>query len=347
MNDNSPFFKNHIKDHVYDKQLGIINNDYFLKYINHLINSNTFFSTYLLDVDNLKKINDNFGRIIGDQVLNDLVKILKSETKDIGYLFRIEGDKLAIIIENIVNYDEVWAFSRKLLQSIRTNSYPYLDNKNIYPITVTCAVSRFPLDAHSQNEIIDNLNTAIFRGKKKGKNCFIIYNKSLHKNISITEDKNELNAVGLVNYIFFQFKYNDNELALSNCAHMLGNYLNVKRVSILSNTAIETLYSENSYESDTKKELDYKLSFTFDELEIIKLIYISKLDFNLDKNLNSFMKRRGDRSLLVYKLDDSNKDINNYLLIESEIERIYSNDEMIYFQIISNLYSKNQENVEQ
>lgn len=337
MNKNNSFFSNHEKDHVYDKQLGIINNDYFKKYMNHLIENNSFFSTYLLDVDNLKKINDDFGRIIGDQVLLDLISILKRETNNIGYLFRVEGDKLAIIIENIVNYDEVWTFCRNLLQAIRNYSFPYLDNQNIYPITVTCAVSRFPLDAHNNEDLQSNLNKALFRGKKKGKNCFIIYNKTLHENISIKDNKNELSSFGLVNYIFFQFESNSKMIAMSNCSHMLGNYLTLKRISIISTVDIEVLYSENSFESDTKKDLEYPLSFSFDEFELNKLIYISKLDTLKDKDLISFMKRRGDRSILVYKLNKKERNGSDYLLIESEIERVYSNEEMIYFQILSNL----------
>lgn len=58
------------------------------------------FSIVMLDVDNLKKINDNFGHISGDTVLYECATLIKKNFSHIGKVYRIGGDEFCVICKN-------------------------------------------------------------------------------------------------------------------------------------------------------------------------------------------------------------------------------------------------------
>lgn len=59
----------------------------------------TMFTLLILDVNNFKYINDNFGHNFGDQILANLGEIIKKEYGEYGRCYRIGGDEFAVLIE--------------------------------------------------------------------------------------------------------------------------------------------------------------------------------------------------------------------------------------------------------
>jgi diguanylate cyclase (GGDEF)-like protein len=57
------------------------------------------FQTFILiDVDNLKQLNDTFGHLFGDKILKDCAHILAKATEKVGKVYRLAGDEFAIIV---------------------------------------------------------------------------------------------------------------------------------------------------------------------------------------------------------------------------------------------------------
>ncbi len=54
-----------------------------------------------LDVNNLKIVNDKLGHNIGNQLLIDVVKIIKQNIRNLDYLSRLGGDEFLLVLPNL------------------------------------------------------------------------------------------------------------------------------------------------------------------------------------------------------------------------------------------------------
>lgn len=331
------FFSSHQKEHVYDPLTNAVNQDYLVKYAQNLIDHQTIFTLYLINFDNFKKINEIYSKEIADKVMVDCVNILETAINEKGIVFRYVGDSLAIITPNIAMYEEVWQIARSFMQAIRNTSFPYLKIKENFPITITTGISRFPIDAHTVDDLIQNADNALYRGKTKGKNCFIIYNKSLHGNISLNEKKANLSLPGMVNYVFAQFTSSMPYDAIKQCAHLIGNYYDVNDIILVNQDTYFLAYSKNG-DADSSISYDWNYDFGFEKDETYKIFYASLLKDNTAlKPLYEKMTQRKIGSVLIFKSHTEN-DKQLYLWIESDREKIWTDEEITIYQVINDLF---------
>ena len=76
-------------------------------------------SLILIDCDDFKEINDNFGHLKGDEALRNISRVLKeSFSKDI-IISRIGGDEFCIYISDINSKDEIISLCKKVIENIK------------------------------------------------------------------------------------------------------------------------------------------------------------------------------------------------------------------------------------
>lgn len=344
MNPNlSPIFTTHKKDHVYDRLTNLINREYFYRYIQTLIDEHTLFSLFFLDIDNFKKVNSTNGMKKGDHVLLDLAQLLKEFVNNRGVIARIEDDLFGIVVPNIAMYDDVWNFARNYNQLIRNNPFSYLaDNGLRYPITVTTGIARYPIDGKSLDDLIEVTNKALYRGKTKGKNCFIIYNKEMHSNINIHDHNSQMNVTGLIHYAFLSFESSNTLDALHKISHMFGLYYSNHSIFLLtSKKAIFTFLNSDSTDDTTDKEFDlsYKFPFEFEANEPYRILYSSLIkDDKTYSEIYKTMKSLNVLSTVVYQtVDTEGKPA--YLFVNSELEKVWGERELGMYLLLANLFS--------
>jgi len=147
-----------------------------------LISKDCPFSLVLIDGDNFKNVNDTYGHKVGDLVIQTIAKKIQETVGDKGFLGRFGGDEFIILLPGIVEYDDVWSMCRKIHLEFENYSMPG------YPvlfITITSGIARFKEDGKNYEELFEKADKALYRGKQKGRSCFIIYLDSKHKNIKI------------------------------------------------------------------------------------------------------------------------------------------------------------------
>ncbi|MEW6624429.1 MAG: GGDEF domain-containing protein [Bacillota bacterium] len=88
--------KLHEQVHI-DPLTGLHNRNYFYAKMSEL-KSNSFGSLILIDIDNFKSINDTFGHIAGDQVLQQFAEILQKNTRGKDIITRWGGEEFAVIL---------------------------------------------------------------------------------------------------------------------------------------------------------------------------------------------------------------------------------------------------------
>lgn len=87
------------QDALYDALTGLCNRRYFDEELaNHALQPKLFLM--LVDLDHFKKINDNYGHVMGDLVLKATAKKLQSSCREGAQAFRFGGEEFAIILPN-------------------------------------------------------------------------------------------------------------------------------------------------------------------------------------------------------------------------------------------------------
>ena len=126
-------------------------------------------STYmlLLDVDNFKSINDNYGHEVGDKVLVKLVKVLKSIFRDDDHICRIGGDEFVILMVHSTSINQ-----RLLASKIeQINSELERDDDGLPPISISVGVVSGK-EAANKDELFEKTDAAMYESKKNGKHTY-------------------------------------------------------------------------------------------------------------------------------------------------------------------------------
>lgn len=115
-----------------DPLTNLYNRRYLGLFISERTNSPKRIALVLLDIDDFKDINDNFGHVYGDEVLTILSNILMKKVKDIGIASRYGGEEFMLVIEekNLADLEliikeikqEFQEYSMKTKQSLFTFS---------------------------------------------------------------------------------------------------------------------------------------------------------------------------------------------------------------------------------
>lgn len=117
------------------------------------------FGLLLLDVDNLKNVNDAGGHNAGDAVLRQVAKILRSYESERITAFRFEGDEFILIVRNISSREEMSLLGYKIIQ-----------DANKLDIGVSGGISVYPEDSSLVDDMLKFADMAKSDVKKNGKN---------------------------------------------------------------------------------------------------------------------------------------------------------------------------------
>ena len=183
-----PYFAERIKDTapeaLTDYLTGVVSRGHILWFAQWLIEHEIPFSFAMLDLDNFKFINDTYGHHIGDQVLVKVADDLAAMLDGIGLVGRFGGDEFLIVNLRDVTYEANKAFFREIYSGkILRRNIQLEDCSPFITGTVGCAI--YPKDAQTFDELFELIDKTLYRGKNKGRNCYILYVAEKHKDIVI------------------------------------------------------------------------------------------------------------------------------------------------------------------
>ena len=120
----------------------------------------------MIDIDDFKIINDNFGHIAGDKILIFIAGILKKTLRDGDKIFRFGGEEFTIILSR--NSDEQSeVIAKRLLALISTNNLIYMGEK--ISVTASIGITKY-LKNDTPDTLITRADKALYISKHSGKN---------------------------------------------------------------------------------------------------------------------------------------------------------------------------------
>lgn len=125
------------------------------------------FSLIMCDIDYFKQINDNFGHLAGDSVLISFSGIVVGNLRINDVFARFGGEEFMIILPHTEKKYAVETAER-IRKVIEMNHHPF-NGKDI-SYTVSFGVSSFDMDAQNKDELLENVDVALYEAKSKGRN---------------------------------------------------------------------------------------------------------------------------------------------------------------------------------
>lgn len=129
-------------------------------------------SLVIIDIDDFKKLNDNFGHAMGDSILQSFANQLVDQTRVEDTVCRYGGEEFLVLLpnfncENTLELAEKWRSSFQ--QSQATNG-----NEALH-ITVSCGIAEFPLSANTGEGLIAMADKSLYHAKATGRNRVVTW----------------------------------------------------------------------------------------------------------------------------------------------------------------------------
>jgi diguanylate cyclase (GGDEF)-like protein/PAS domain S-box-containing protein len=168
----------------FDLLTGLPNRYYFQKYVElqmELVDRNTQFLTLMvLDIDNLKAVNDTFGHDFGDLLLKEIAHRLELACGLSSVVSRFVGDEFTIVPPLSMEVDS----ARYQAERIRSAMNDVFVIKNTEITTSACiGVAIYPEDGDCVESMLKNAEAAMYQAKKDGKNAVAFYTRELNSQL--------------------------------------------------------------------------------------------------------------------------------------------------------------------
>lgn len=126
----------------------------------------------VIDLDTFKHVNDVYGHKVGDQLLINVSKALKSQLRPYDTLARWGGDEFALLLPDLKNAAEARYIGNKLLQAVAADILPEFDVHT----TLSIGAAVYPDDASNVDTLFMQADKALYYAKTSGRNNIQVFN---------------------------------------------------------------------------------------------------------------------------------------------------------------------------
>lgn len=157
-----------------DSLTGLLNRGAFNHELNQLCKNNTTDAALILfDLDYFKRINDTYGHLLGDKVIQFFAELLKKYAGNQGISARYGGEEMALLLINVSEQDAL-----NIAETIRSNFSNSRIKKrghedSIGQVTVSAGLS-MKKQADVASDIVERADKALYQSKDNGRNRITI-----------------------------------------------------------------------------------------------------------------------------------------------------------------------------
>jgi diguanylate cyclase (GGDEF)-like protein len=117
-----------------------------------------------IDLDEFKKVNDDFGHLIGDRYLQEVAARLARQLRPHDTLARVGGDEFSVIIESVGSRAEVQEIALRLQDCFRTE---FALDKYVVPGSASIGFALYPDDAGDGEALLDWADAGMYAAKRQ------------------------------------------------------------------------------------------------------------------------------------------------------------------------------------
>ncbi len=156
-----------------DGLTGIFNRRYFeLRMVEEIERARRFqagLAVVMVDIDQFKHLNDEFGHLLGDEVLRQVSSIFHQQLRKIDVVCRFGGEEFAILLSQ-TNAQHAKAVADKLRCLVEAWQFPGVPR----PVTISAGVSTYPEHGATRDELVKAADAGLYAAKQGGRNRVVL-----------------------------------------------------------------------------------------------------------------------------------------------------------------------------
>ena len=130
----------------------------------------------MIDLDRFKYVNDTLGHDVGDELLVEIARRLRSTVRACDVVARLGGDEFVLVLDDLPDEAHVIAAVQKLFRQLRGNFR--LSDRTVYT-TCSMGISRFPKDGTDGSTLLKHADLAMYSAKGNGGDSFRLFESAM------------------------------------------------------------------------------------------------------------------------------------------------------------------------
>jgi diguanylate cyclase (GGDEF)-like protein len=126
----------------------------------------------MVDIDHFKRLNDEFGHLLGDEVLRQVSKLFEQNLRKSDIVCRYGGEEFVLLMPQ-TTLDHAVAAAEKVRKTVGTWTFPGVAR----PVTISLGVAAFPADGDSRDALVSAADRALYAAKQGGRDRVVVASK--------------------------------------------------------------------------------------------------------------------------------------------------------------------------
>ncbi len=152
--------ESHVKQHLHKHKKGVM---------------------FMIDLDNFKKINDNFGHAYGDDVLKEAYAKIVNNFRSDDIIGRVGGDEFTVFMTNNMAAEELSKKASAICKSVHKT---YTKNNVSVELSCSVGIALCPEHGIKYDELYHKADLAMYNCKREFKNNYCIYTDAMQENFN-------------------------------------------------------------------------------------------------------------------------------------------------------------------
>ena len=130
----------------------------------------------LVDLDEFKEVNDTLGHDVGDILLQEAARRIRSCLRDADTVARLGGDEFTVILADLSDRTHIETIAQKIIGRM---AEPFRLGDEVAYVTASIGITVYPGDADDIDTLLKHADQAMYAAKKHGRNRFFYFTASL------------------------------------------------------------------------------------------------------------------------------------------------------------------------
>jgi diguanylate cyclase (GGDEF)-like protein/PAS domain S-box-containing protein len=131
----------------------------------------------MLDLDRFKAVNDSFGHLAGDELLQQVAERISVRLRDVDMVARLGGDEFIVLLEDIAHPEDAARVAEDII--IDLSKTFCLTQSDDVQIGVSIGISLYPQHGENIDILMDHADAALYQAKDQGRGCFAYFSEDL------------------------------------------------------------------------------------------------------------------------------------------------------------------------
>jgi diguanylate cyclase (GGDEF)-like protein len=170
---------------LHDPLTGLANRTLFADRLEHAMErharTGASVAVLVVDVDDFKTVNDTLGHSIGDLLIAETGRRLRSSVRGADTVGRLGGDEFAVLLESVTDLSSVLEAARRLVAVFDTPCQ--LADKRV-AVTASIGLALATKDTHGAHQLVRNADIAMYVAKARGKARYVLFTPGMQLQVS-------------------------------------------------------------------------------------------------------------------------------------------------------------------